>query len=65
MVDNASGDVTIIGGGNASFANGIISGERETIYYGAGITESSTVWPSATIAIWESFIASATNNPVP
>lgn len=41
--------------------NGILPGEHNPIFTGSGTTLGSTVWPSATIAAWDSFIATATS----
>ncbi|KAF8521294.1 alpha/beta-hydrolase [Gautieria morchelliformis] len=41
-------------------AGGILPGETNPIFTGSGTTLGSTLWPSATVAAWDSFIANAT-----
>ena len=40
--------------------NDILPGETNPIFTGSGTTMGSTLWPSATIAAWDSFISTAT-----
>lgn len=54
------GQVSVIGGENSSLSSDFLPGEHNPIFYGSGTTQSSTLWPSATIAAWDSFIATAT-----
>ena len=55
-----SGDsVTVIGGEDAALAASVLPGQSD-IYVGSGMTQSSYMYPSATIDAWESFIATAT-----
>ena len=58
---NATGSVHaggVVGGENATLASAFLPGQRE-IYVGAGATASAYVYPSAAIAAWESYMASA------
>lgn len=59
-VEKVKGHTTVIGGENSSLAT-FIPGEHNPIFYGSGATQSSTIWPSATIAAWDSFMATATH----
>jgi carboxypeptidase D len=43
--------------------NDILPGETNPIFTGSGTTQGFTLWPSATIAAWDSFIATATTFP--
>ncbi|KAF7340835.1 Carboxypeptidase [Mycena sanguinolenta] len=49
-----------VGGDDPNLAPGDILPGNKAIFYGAGTTASSTVAPEATIAAWDSFIATAT-----
>lgn len=49
----------IVGQDAPQFVNDILPAEHDPIFTGSGVTAGSTVWPSATIAQWDSFIASA------
>ena len=49
----------MVGGEDRELESGIIPGIEE-IYYGPGTTISTFVYPSATIAAWDKFIATAT-----
>lgn len=40
--------------------NDVLPGEHNPIFTGSGTTLGSTLWPSATVAAWDSFIATAT-----
>lgn len=64
--NNATGQVVttsngtiVIGGENATLAASALPGQS-AIFIGSGVTQSSTVYPTATIDAWESFIATAT-----
>lgn len=59
VVDNDVGGTSVVGGENTSLAASALTGQS-AIFIGSGMTESSYVYPSATIASWESFIATAT-----
>lgn len=48
-----------IGGENSTLANDFVSG-GDLLYYGSATTSGTYTVPSATIASWESFIATAT-----
>ncbi|KAF8590899.1 alpha/beta-hydrolase [Ramaria rubella] len=52
--------ISVIGGEDVSFADGVLPGEHNPIFYGSGTTQFSTIWPSETIAVWDSFILTAT-----
>ncbi|KAL4244407.1 Carboxypeptidase [Abortiporus biennis] len=59
LVVNSSNTVSVIGGEVSSiFANDVLPGQS-SIFTGVGITAGATVYPSATIAAWESFAATA------
>lgn len=63
MGDNATGLVSsggkVVGGENATLAAGVLPGQ-DVVFFGAGTTASSIIAPSATIASWNQFIATAT-----
>ncbi|KAJ3559619.1 hypothetical protein NM688_g231 [Phlebia brevispora] len=59
LVVSHSHDVTVVGGEDSALAASALIGES-AIFVGTGMTQSSTVYPSATIAAWESFIATVT-----
>ncbi|KAH7910092.1 alpha beta-hydrolase [Hygrophoropsis aurantiaca] len=63
LVTSSSGTIKVIGGENSTLAELIMPGQ-EAIYYGAGTTESTYYFPTATIAAWEKFIATATAEPI-
>ncbi|KAI0791967.1 Alpha/Beta hydrolase protein [Abortiporus biennis] len=51
--------VSVVGGEDTTvYANGLLAGESH-IFTGVGSTAGSTLYPSQTIAAWESFIATA------
>ncbi|KIJ47957.1 hypothetical protein M422DRAFT_28501 [Sphaerobolus stellatus SS14] len=52
-------DGSIVGGNSTTFVNNVLPGFTNPIFTGSGTTAGSTFWPSATIAAWESFIATA------
>ncbi|KIM90542.1 hypothetical protein PILCRDRAFT_186958 [Piloderma croceum F 1598] len=58
LVKNASGTVSVVGGESPTLAAGVLPGNLE-IFYGSGSTESTYIAPTATIAAWSSFIATA------
>lgn len=62
VVKNLKGDVVVIGGENATLAEDVLPGGDE-IYYGAGATQSTYVFPSATRAAWREFIKTETAVP--
>ena len=68
--DNPTGRVlashgnTVVVGGEDSKYSGVLSGQSE-VFGGSGSTEFTYVYPSATIAAWESFIATAALTPAP
>ena len=61
--DNPNGTVlddgTVVGGENATLAKDYLPGGNE-IFYGSAKTEGTSTIPSATIAAWDQFIATAT-----
>ena len=61
LVTNSSGKVSVAGGEVASLAAPVLPGQSE-IFVGSGTTQSSVVFPSATIAAWESFFATVTSS---
>lgn len=61
LVTNTSGTLTVVGGENATLADTVLPGQDE-IYVGSGTTQSTFVYPSATIAAWNSFFATARGN---
>ena len=58
VVTTPSG-TSVIGGEDPTLAASALPGES-AIFVGSGMTQSSTVYPEATINAWESFIATAT-----
>lgn len=58
LVANSSGKISVVGGENATLAQPILSGQAG-IYVGSGTTQSTYTYPSATIAAWDSFIATS------
>jgi carboxypeptidase D len=62
--NNRTGLVTLSGvvGGESVTMQGpfnVLPGETNAIFFGAGTTQGSTVWPSATISAWNKFIMTA------
>ena len=61
--DNMNGTVlddgTVVGGENATLAQGYLAGGNE-IFYGSAKTEGTWTVPSATLSAWQKFIATAT-----
>jgi hypothetical protein len=57
LVTNTSGTVSVVGGESLTLAAGVLPGGE--IFYGSGTTQSSYTAPSATVAAWNSFIATA------
>ncbi|KAF8524855.1 alpha/beta-hydrolase [Hysterangium stoloniferum] len=55
-------DGTVVGGEGNPLVNDVLPGEHNPIFTGSGTTLGSTIWPSATIAAWDSFIATATSS---
>ncbi|KAJ3559788.1 hypothetical protein NM688_g126 [Phlebia brevispora] len=56
LVTNSSGVASVVGGESPSLTAEVLSGQSG-IYIGTGTTQSTYTFPSATIAAWESFIA--------
>ncbi|KAI0327526.1 alpha/beta-hydrolase [Cubamyces sp. BRFM 1775] len=52
----------VVGGENATLAGDFLPGGNE-IFYGSAATEGTSTIPSATIAAWDSFLATATATP--
>jgi len=48
-----------VGGINATLAQGIMPAYQDPIYFGSATTQGSTIYPSATIAAWEAYVATA------
>ncbi|KAI0333871.1 alpha/beta-hydrolase [Cubamyces sp. BRFM 1775] len=59
LVTNSSGTVSVVGGESSSLAGDAIPGQLG-IYVGSYSTQSTYTYPSATIAAWSSYIATAT-----
>ncbi|TDL15662.1 alpha/beta-hydrolase [Rickenella mellea] len=59
LVTNSSGTITVVGSENSTLAGDYLPGGAE-IFYGSGTTASTATYPAATIAAWNSFIATAT-----
>ena len=62
LVTTVHGHTTVIGGEDPSY-QGFIPGQAG-IYYGSGTTQFTYTYPTATIAAWERFIATAARTPV-
>ena len=60
MVDAESGGVTVIGGEDPSLGGEVMTGQAG-IYYGSATTASTYFFPSATVAAWDAYVASATS----
>jgi carboxypeptidase D len=60
LVTNSSGAISVIGGENSTLAGTVLPGQLG-IYVGTGTTQSTFTYPSATIAAWNSFIATVTS----
>ena len=59
LVANNSGSSVVVGGESLTvFADGILDGQ-EGIFVGSSSTQSTFTYPSATIAAWQSFTATA------
>ncbi|KAI0629365.1 alpha/beta-hydrolase [Trametes polyzona] len=59
LVTNSSGTVSVLGGESSALAVDALPGQLG-IYVGSGTTQSTYTYPSATIAAWSSYIATAT-----
>lgn len=59
MTNTSSGSISVIGGEVSSLGSEILTGQA-AIYYGQATTESSYLFPSATVEAWNSYIATAT-----
>jgi carboxypeptidase D len=55
---------TVIGGENAPELQGDVLPGNEFIFYGSLSTQSSYMYPTATINAWSSFIHTATATPI-
>ncbi|EIW58500.1 alpha/beta-hydrolase [Trametes versicolor FP-101664 SS1] len=62
LVTNSSGTVNVVGGESSALAVDAIPGQLG-IFVGSGTTQSTYTFPSATIAAWSSYIATATVIP--
>jgi carboxypeptidase D len=58
LVKNSSGTISVVGGERSALAGNFLPGGAE-IYYGSAATQSTYVYPTATVAAWDSFIATA------
>ena len=58
LVTESSGKVSVVGGEDSTLAAAVLPGGGE-IYYGSGTTQSTYTAPTATVAAWNSFIATA------
>ena len=58
LVTNSSGSAQVVGGEASSLQNGILPG-TSGIIYGSGSDLSTAFYPSATVAAWDAFIATA------
>ena len=61
LVTTSHGQTTVIGGEDPTF-KGVLTGQAG-IFVGSGSIESTVFYPAATIAAWESFIATAALTP--
>jgi len=62
VTTSPSGVISVVGGQDPTLAADVLPGQDE-IYYGPGVTLSTHVFPSATIAAWKSFMSSSTAIP--
>ncbi|KIM53415.1 hypothetical protein SCLCIDRAFT_31895 [Scleroderma citrinum Foug A] len=60
VVNAESGGVTVIGGEDPSLGGEVMTGQAG-IYYGSATTVSTYFFPSATVAAWDAYVASATS----
>ncbi|EPQ57234.1 alpha/beta-hydrolase [Gloeophyllum trabeum ATCC 11539] len=60
VTTSGNGTVTVVGGESSVLAEDVLPAASDPIYYGPGTTVSSYIPSSATVAAWESFIATAT-----
>lgn len=58
LVTGSGSTVSVVGGESSSLAAAVLPGGAG-IYYGAGTTQSTYIYPTATVAAWNSFIATA------
>ena len=54
-----------MGGTNLTLAESVMPAVNAPIFFGSGTMQGTTVAPSATIAAWESFLATANLTGVP
>jgi len=59
LVTKSSSGVVSVVGGEVSSAGEIMTGQAE-IYYGEATTASSYFFPSATVDVWNAYLATAT-----
>lgn len=62
VTTSSSGEVIVIGGEDATLAGDILK-EPPEIYLGSWVTTSTYTFPSATIAQWDNYFATATSIP--
>ncbi|KAL0069423.1 hypothetical protein AAF712_003448 [Marasmius tenuissimus] len=60
LVTDDGGTVTVVGGEDPTLSGPFMPADTAAIFYGSLKTESSSFAPSATIAQWRSFLATAT-----
>ncbi|EMD39305.1 hypothetical protein CERSUDRAFT_82042 [Gelatoporia subvermispora B] len=58
LLVNSTGSPSVVGGEGSPLVNDVLPGQSG-IFYGSGATQSTYTYPSATIASWESFVATA------
>ncbi|KAJ7574418.1 Alpha/Beta hydrolase protein [Mycena floridula] len=63
VTTSPSGTVAVVGGEDPSLVAGDVMAGSDEIFYGSGATQSTHVFPSATIAAWRAFIQTATVTP--
>lgn len=64
LVEISKHTTTVVGGEDPKLAEDILPGTT-VIFYGSGTTAFSTIVPSATLASWDKFIATATATATP
>jgi len=62
VVNAESGGVTVIGGEDPSLGGEVLTGQAG-IYYGSATTASTYFFPSATVAAWDAYVATASPQP--
>ncbi len=62
LVVNTTETVSVVGGESSSLAVDVFPGQSG-IYMGSGTTQSTYTFPAATVAAWQSFMATETATP--